>query len=238
MHKQLRDMIGNVNFYYKALCSVYTDMYSNCKKKELYCMPEELYIKIFMNSCTAAARKYSEEEIRKGVRQYQKTVNYENGFYDRFISGSPGRYISILETNKREEVMSTGLYLISGFLVLHGENFFKNLPSSGNDFRQLLYFIIFGIKPDEVEKSIACLREMLKIDEKEVEAEQVKKDLEEFLKSFFKHVNEELCIHELRNYKVDVKSSAMEQKIDNIVNEYCKYQGKLPMQNFENREDT
>lgn len=238
MHKQLRDMIGNLNLYYKRLCSIYANIYSNCTKEELYCMPEELYIKIFMNSCTVAIRKYSEDEIRKAVSHYQEFSNYRNDYYDKFIDDSQGRYISILETSAREEVVGTGIYLISGFLLVHGESFFKTFPPYENDYRRLLYFIIFGLKPNEVEKAIDCLQKMEKSDEKEVEGDQIKKNLEAFLKNIFKHVNDTLCIHELRKCKIDVKSPILVQKIESIVNEYCKYQGKLPMQSFQNREDT
>lgn len=235
MYKELRSIIANLNLYYKRICTAFMGQYPASMGTDLYCMPEELYTQILMKSCRGVEDRFTLDEVHEAVKKYQKPTDHISEYYESLFTDSPVAYISVTETSSKEEVVHTGIYLISGFLLVHGklffERFFEHIKPN-KCYIKMIYFLMFGIKPEETATAVSCLEEICNGSKEELENDEIRHHLSTFLEAFFKHADEIMVGDQLWQRNMQQNSQILKQRIDYIVYEYCKSQGKLPLHLF------
>ncbi len=231
MCKQLRGTIANLNLYYKRFCTSFVSQFPDFAESDLYCIPENLYIKILNNSCPGVAKNFGAVEIQRAVRHYQRLGAYRSGYHERLFPEDVGPYISVTETSAREERVHTDFYIISGVLLVHGERFFQRFRLS-DALVKMIYYTMFGISPKEMKAAISCLEEVCDCTDKELDGEKIQTKLGILLDVFFKHANEIMLADSLWQKKMKQDPQVLKQRVEDVVRVYYRSQGKLLLQNF------
>ncbi|MCM1219932.1 MAG: hypothetical protein NC548_36125 [Lachnospiraceae bacterium] len=179
--------------------------------------------------------EFSIDEVREAVRNFQKSADYKSTYYETLLARDAGSYISVTETSEKEEVVYTGLYLLSGFLLVHGERFLKHYPFNKYHIK-MIYFVMFGIKPEEMATAVSCLEEICGDNNKELESNEIRSSLDSLVEVFFKHAEEIMLADHLWQKKMKEDLKIAKERIDDVVYEYYKSRGQLPLQIFKNEE--
>lgn len=238
MDRELRSIIANVNLFYKRICSAYAGQFPEYTERALNCIPEELYIKILIKSCPEAFKRFGIEEIQKAVRRYQKRTEHKDTYYEELFPDSERQYISVLETSTRAAAVYTDYYLLSGFLLTHGKRFFERYWTGVPKYARILYFVMFGTKPEEMEKMSFCLKEICEENKKKLEIDEISCELKILLDEVFKHANELMLTDQFwQKNRLKQEPQILEECIEDIVSRYYKSQGKIPLQEFQKSKD-